>query len=218
MNGASPVVAPGKALQRMRGRGSRRCLGLSCRPDDSTINGSRPSSNVRYCIVCQAGACLSQCEFDSIQTGLGSVRDPTGIVQQRVDNRQNAERTCIEQLIVHEIHTQPLVWVCRLRNHAAMETPVLTSSHPHPELQALETIQPVHGAVQPRGHVPRGPRRATGCRRGHRVVPPCRRAGPRPRAVQPRGHVCRGPRRATGCRRGPHVVDHRRLSVNRRGA
>ena len=28
-------------------------------------------------------ACLSQCEFDSIQTGLGSVRDPTGIVQQR---------------------------------------------------------------------------------------------------------------------------------------
>ena len=34
-------------------------------------------------IVCQAGACLSQCEFDSIQTGLGSVRDPTGIVQQR---------------------------------------------------------------------------------------------------------------------------------------
>ena len=33
--------------------------------------------------ICQAGACLSQCEFDSIQTGLGSVRDPTGIVQQR---------------------------------------------------------------------------------------------------------------------------------------
>ena len=44
------------------------------------------------------------------------------------DHRQNAERTCIEQLIVHEIHTQPLVWVCRLRNHAAMETPVHTSS------------------------------------------------------------------------------------------
>ena len=31
----------GKALQRMRCRGSRRCLGLSCRPDDSTINESR---------------------------------------------------------------------------------------------------------------------------------------------------------------------------------
>ena len=39
MNGASPVVAPGKALQRYRG--SRRCLGLSCRPDDSIINGSK---------------------------------------------------------------------------------------------------------------------------------------------------------------------------------
>ena len=34
MNGASPVVAPGKALQRMRCRGSRRRLGLSCRPDE----------------------------------------------------------------------------------------------------------------------------------------------------------------------------------------
>ena len=29
MNGASPVLAPGKALQRMRCRGSRRCLGLT---------------------------------------------------------------------------------------------------------------------------------------------------------------------------------------------
>ena len=73
-------------------------------------------------------------------------------------------------------------------------------------------------AVQPRGHVPRGPRRAAGCRRRGRVVPPRRRAGPHTRAVQPRGHVCRGPRRTPGCRRGPHVVDHRRRSLNRRGA
>ena len=51
-----------------------------------------------------------------------------GFTTPLIDHRQNAERTCIEQLIVHEIHTQPLVWVCRLRNHAAMETPVHTSS------------------------------------------------------------------------------------------
>ena len=74
-----------------------------------------------------------------------------------IDHRQNTERTCIEQLIVHEIHTQPLVWVCRLRNHAAMETPVLTSLHP--ELQALETIQPMHAltidppSLTPQHHV-----------------------------------------------------------------
>ena len=73
-----------------------------------------------------------------------------GFTTPLIDHRQNAERTCIEQLIVHEIHTQPLVWMCRLRNHAAMETPVLASSHPHPELQALETIQPVHAlAIDP---------------------------------------------------------------------
>ncbi len=73
-----------------------------------------------------------------------------GFTTPLIDNRQNAERTCIEQLSVHEIHTQPLAWVCRLRNHATMETHVLTSSHPHPELQALETIQPVHAlAIDP---------------------------------------------------------------------
>ena len=31
----------------------------------------------------------SQCEFDSIQTGLGTVCDPTGIVQQRGDSLQS---------------------------------------------------------------------------------------------------------------------------------
>ena len=57
-------------------------------------------------------------------------------------------------------------------------------------------------------------------RRAGRRTPPGRayRRAAEQGTVQPRGHVCRGPRRATGCRRGPHVVDHRRLSVNRRGA
>ena len=79
---ASAVVAPGKTSQRMQCQGSSNCLGLSCRPDHSTINGARASSNERRRIVCHNGACLSQYEFDSFQTRLGSDRDPTGIVLQ----------------------------------------------------------------------------------------------------------------------------------------
>jgi hypothetical protein len=61
-----------------------------------------------------------------------------------IDDRQDPKRPFIGQDIMHEIHAPAFSRTGRDRGRATMQRDMLSTPDPHPQLQALQSIEPSH--------------------------------------------------------------------------
>ena len=76
----------------------------------------------------------------------GHLQDRT-LTTPLIDHREHAKRTAIGQRVVDEVHAPSLGRARRQRRRPPMQRDVLPPAHAHPQLQALEAVQPSHALL-----------------------------------------------------------------------